>query len=366
MKRFTARILAVAIIAILCTSMIPVCSQAITLPKAFFDLEFDKNGVPYDAAGNYSVTVCGGSVKDTDVKIGDKSYTVTGYYADKAAEYLELGLTNTTLIPSVEAWGKLINSGFTMEVYMQIDKDVTVEVPLFASCYSGGVALYDFKGTHAFFHIGSNGGTDAGATKGNSNYAWAGSGSADESKFNYGEMVHLVGVYDQKTNMIRLFINGKLAQEGSYGTADFKIGKAYYDVLGIGLNPSYPAEEIGSKSPYTVLEAKLYNTALTDTEIAGAYEDLTNKVTSGQAKIKVEETTVEVTTVEVTTAAETAPVTEAPVETEATDVATEAPATQAPETKAAEKKSGCGSAVGSAILAMILPALVFVKRKKQD
>jgi hypothetical protein len=86
-----------------------------------------------------------------------------------------------------------------------------------------------------------------------------------------GDLVHIVGSYDNATKKMKLYINGILIAEADYGTGSFKGGKENDYVLGIGYNPQYGNEEISDHANYEVFEAKIYNTALSDEQVAQEY-----------------------------------------------------------------------------------------------
>jgi hypothetical protein len=86
-----------------------------------------------------------------------------------------------------------------------------------------------------------------------------------------GDLVHIVGSYDKATNKMKLYINGILVSEADYGTGNFKGGNGNDYILGVGYNPQYGNEEISDYANYEVFEAKIYNSALSDEQVAQEY-----------------------------------------------------------------------------------------------
>ena len=86
-----------------------------------------------------------------------------------------------------------------------------------------------------------------------------------------GDLLHIVGSYDKETNTMKLYINGILVASADYGEGSFKGGAGNDYVIGIGYNPQYNSEEISAYANYELFDAKIYDTALTDEQVAQEY-----------------------------------------------------------------------------------------------
>ena len=178
-------------------------------------------------------------------------------------------------IKSETEWGQFVMSSTTFEIFLKLDSIPTDTVALFTSCYYGGTTIYLRKsGTQINFQIGSyraNSFTD----NGGGNYSAATemdhSGPAPEA----GELLHIVGSYNANSNVMKLYINGKLISEANYGDGAYRPGTSGDNfVLGIGYNPQYNAdnkEAISKYADYELYEAKIYDSALTDEQVAQEY-----------------------------------------------------------------------------------------------
>ena len=103
------------------------------------------------------------------------------------------------------------------------------------------------------------------------NYSAAAPMNGDAPVVVADELLHIVGIYDHNTNMLRLFVNGVLISECSYGDGNFGQGSGNDYVIGIGYNPQYGGECMSEFAGYELYEARIYDCALTDAEVAQQY-----------------------------------------------------------------------------------------------
>ena len=85
------------------------------------------------------------------------------------------------------------------------------------------------------------------------------------------ELLHIVGSYDSVTNMMKIYINGILVASADYGEGEFRGGSGNDYVIGIGYNPQYNGECLSSYANYELYEARIYDSALTDEQVAQQY-----------------------------------------------------------------------------------------------
>lgn len=357
-------------------SVIPV-SAADAAVEPYMDLSFTADGI-FDEKSNTELTIIGGGVKTVDFVIDDKTYQATAFRGEHDFEYIEV-LLEGTKITSAEDWAKFIMSGITLELFIQVDADaLTGTAALFGSCWGGGIVMYTRKDCNINMQLGSDGCADAPQHNSSNTYSYSNASTAGKETsqlFDLKKLVHIAVQYDPATNELKLFYNGELVQASGYGTSAYLQGKADWSVLGIGQNVSYLSESLGKSGAFSVLDARIYDKAISNEQIMNSYLDTFDAVKTGAALIKEAATTPEpvVTTPapvdttkapEVTTEAP-AVTTAAPVETDpaAPEVTTapKAETTKAPD----EKKSGCGSAVSCAVLLALLPAgFIAIKRRK--
>ncbi len=258
-----------------------VVKPAKKVPEAWFDLGF-KDGVAYDKAGNLTVTMPKGSVEETTVKHNKKKYNVTGFVGDEEDEGLLLNLP----FNSAEEYTKWLMGGSTFEVLLQINKygderidngqDITGNASLFGNFNFGGVSLCgrDYQGKSQLqFVMGTT--MKNGVTNPWGNYACAARRWMNEGPvfMEEGKVIHCVGTYDKKTNTMNIYYNGILAASGSFGKGELDLGLTEFNVLGIGIDPSSYLSSFGKTGSFTLLGAKLYKTALSESEVLAEYNN---------------------------------------------------------------------------------------------
>ncbi|MHB1153173.1 MAG: LamG-like jellyroll fold domain-containing protein [Eubacteriales bacterium] len=266
------KILCLVIIAVLYAVMIIPVSAAV--PNAWFELGY-KDGAPYDIQGNLVVEIQFGEIVETTVTHDNKAYPVTAFVGDSDQEGMLVNLP----FEDDAAYGEWLLSGCTFELFIELESLAENGTCGFFTCVNGGgSSLYYRNGGEGLkqfqFQIGT---TDAESADNNwgGNYAGAAASEAKDGPgyFEAGKILHCVGTYDKVTNMLNIYYNGELVSSGSYGNGTFKIGSAFYNVLGIGINPAYPSESLGAGCEFRVVGAKLYKAALTEGEVAEVYKN---------------------------------------------------------------------------------------------
>ena len=334
---------------------------------AWSDLDLSE-GAPADKAGNTTFTVVGGAVTDTTVIHEGKEYPVKAYVGAADGEYIEVKLP----FADAAASGEFYMNGTTFEIFFQTQNPIGGTVGLICSCNGGGITLYS-RGSDAQlnFQIGADPndselGCDskyATAVLFNDQYK-----SNPEQPANVwhipGQIEHVVGVYDKETNKLSLYHNGLLISSGDFGTGSFRVGSMTADTLGIGCNVAYSSENIGAKTEYRVVDANIYDRALTAEEVAGAYKAQLTAI--GALGAAAEEVPAETEAPAVETPVETeapAAETEAP-ETEAEVVETAAPETEAEVVEAPEAPQTFDFGVIAAVAAIVSAAGYAISKKR--
>ncbi len=246
-------------------------ANTVIVPDAYFDLDMT-NGVITDKAGNATINVTNGAVKETTVTHNGEEKTATAFTkGDDGYYYMNLKFNEIT---TEEQMKNFIMGSTTFEIFLKLDKLPSSTVGLITSCNGGGVTLYLRKqaGGQLNFQIGS--------TKPNENvdngnkYSAAADMNGSSPIAEAEKLLHIVGSYDSKTNMMKLYINGMLVSQADFGSGSYCGGSDDDTVIGIGYNPQYndQSQEILSRyADYELYEAKIYNTALTDEQVAQEY-----------------------------------------------------------------------------------------------
>ncbi|MBQ4108244.1 MAG: LamG domain-containing protein, partial [Clostridia bacterium] len=242
-------------------------SAPVEVPDAYFDLDVS-GGSLTDSKGNATVTVKGGGITETTVEHNGVEATVNTYTGDRYKEQYYLTL-NFKEITSDSEWGEFVMGSSTFEIFMRLDKLPGATVGLITSCNSGGTTLYLRKqaGGQLTLQIG----TTSPNANGEGSYSSTSDMRGSTPLAVAGELIHIVGSYDKETNMMKLYINGILVSSADYGTGSFKGGMGNDYVIGIGYNPQYSGEAISGYANYELFEAKIYDTALTDAQVAQEY-----------------------------------------------------------------------------------------------
>ena len=251
----------------------------VSVPAPYLSLQFDEDGNPYDPKGNADFTIKGGSVGGNTVKYQDQDYTVKSYRATGEGEYIDVFFKN---IDSADTWSNFILSGCSFELFVQLDQAPGKTVGFFTSANGGGVALYIRQATSQLnFQVGNA--TETGEQH-SEKYSMAQPNDPTEGVcIDGGRVAHVVGTYNEKDNTLNLYYNGVLVGSADFGTKTFNLGSAQYDHMGIGLNVSYTSESLGGATPYKVIRSNVYDTALTEEQVAAEYynciDALTGKTT---------------------------------------------------------------------------------------
>ena len=242
-------------------------SAPVDVPDAYFDLDLS-NGTVTDAKGNATVTVKGGSVEETTVSHNGEEDTTNAFTGDRNNEQYYLTL-NFNEITTDEAWADFVMGSSTFEIFLRLDSLPGQTVGLITSCNGGGVTLYIRKqaGGQITFQIGST------SPNSNSvgNYSASNDMNGSTPRAYADDLIHIVGSYDNNTNMMKLYINGVLISSADFGTGEFRGGSGKDYIVGIGYNPQYSGEALSAYTNYELFEARIYDMALTDEQVAQQY-----------------------------------------------------------------------------------------------
>ena len=245
-------------------------STTVDVPDAYFDLDLSGD-TANDASNNATVTVVGGSIKETTVQHDGADKTANAFVVSKgSSSYMTINFND---IKSDTAWRDFVMSSTTFEIFLKLDNLPGSTVGLITSCNGGGTTLYLRKqaGGQINFQVGSTHANNFSDAPGSGNYSAAAPMNGDAPVISADSLLHIVGIYDSQTNMLRIFINGALISECSYGDGNWRGGSGNDFVIGIGYNPQYGGECLSSYAGYELYEARIYDTALTDEQVAQQY-----------------------------------------------------------------------------------------------
>lgn len=243
----------------------------VIVPDAYFDLDMS-GGVISDKAGNATVNVTNGAVKETTVTHNGVNKTVTAFTKGESGNYyMTVKLNDVT---TEEQMKNFIMGSTTFEIFLKLDSLPGNTVGLITSCNSGGVTLYLRRqaGGQLNFQIGStspNENVDSGRR-----YSAAADMDGSYPIAEEDKLLHIVGSYDSETNMMKLYVNGMLVSQADFGSGSYQGGSEDDTEIGIGYNPQYnegDVEAISKYADYELYEAKIYNVALTDEQVAQEY-----------------------------------------------------------------------------------------------
>ena len=249
-------------------------AAAVSAATPWCDLDLS-TGTPVDAAGNTSMVQVNGAVTDTTVTYNGTEYAVKAFVGTEVGDTIEIELPFGA---DGDELGDFLLNGCTFELFFQAQNNPGSTVGLITSCNGGGVTLY-CRGADAQlnFQIGTDpndselgGGAYASAVLYDNN-----SKSNPDQPANAwlipGQIEHIVGTYDKASNTLTLYHNGEFVSSGDYGTGSFKIGNAFGEVVAICQNVAYPSESMANFTEFRVVDANIYNTALTAEEVAAQY-----------------------------------------------------------------------------------------------
>ena len=242
----------------------------VDVPDAYFDLDLS-GGTATDAANNATVTVVGGSFEETTVNYNGDAMNADAFVVDKGSNsYMTVNFKNIT---TDAQWADFVMTSTTFEIFLKLDNKPGATVGLITSCNGGGVTLYLRKqaGGQINFQVGSTHANEFSDKPGSGNYSAAAPMNGDAPVITTDSLLHIVGIYDHQSNMLRLFINGVLISECTYGDGDFRQGSGNDYVIGIGYNPQYGSECMSSYAGYELYDARIYDCALTDEQVAQQY-----------------------------------------------------------------------------------------------
>ena len=236
-------------------------SDTAGLPTPYVNFEFT-DGKITDKMGNVDITNSGATVGATDVKFGGKTNKL-GALTVPAGKYVVCKFNKLNTADEFRNWAE---GCFTVEAFYVNSKNGGIQ-GVVCGTQEGGWGIAENAGKPYFL------------TGGGSKYnpgAYAGSVSS------ITELVHVVGIYDTANKKCTIYINGKKNGEVSIA-ANFIPGVSgthNYFCLGDDITTGLVGGDFKTQG-MTMVDAKIYDDALTPEQIAKAYAIAENLFATG-------------------------------------------------------------------------------------
>lgn len=206
-------------------------TPVITAQQPIFDLDFSQNKLTEKNNPDLQVAYFGQPRLGTTATMASQ----VGLFDGRSAYALPLTTTQTNQLAD----------GFSVESYFKYDGDTNQEHDIFSSQEDGGFGLGIQNGKVTFFaHVG-------------------GQYKAPSAPLQVGRWVHAVGVYDKNSQVVKLYLDGKLAAT-TPAQGDFKPAMADRIVLG---GDTAKDNQVESQMTGAIKTARIYDQVLTGQEI---------------------------------------------------------------------------------------------------
>jgi len=225
------------------------------LPAAYMDLNL-KNGTVTDTLGNVTFTNKGASVSYESVKHAGKIYSVNSIRIS-ATKQAYLGKFAKFPISAI-ATAKF-DGGMSFEVFFVDLAPSNGDNPIMCAWQSGGwgIAMYN-KQVMLQVYTGTSGGEYT-AVKSPQNVSQT-------------ELTHVIGVYDSRCRMLRLYVNGALVATESV-VGGYKPGNGdVFNHFSFGTDLGSDLALANYTSNVIIVDANIYTTPLTDNQAKLAYQ----------------------------------------------------------------------------------------------
>ena len=236
-------------------------SDTAGLPTPYVNFEF-ADGKITDKMGNVDITNSGATVGTTDVKFGGKTNKL-GALTVPAGKYVVCKFNKLNTADEFRNWAE---GCFTVEAFYVNSKNGGTQ-GVVCGTQDGGWGLAENAGKPYFITGGGSKYNDG---------AYAGSVSSIK------ELVHVVGIYDTANKKCTIYINGKKNGEVSIA-ANFIPGVSgthNYFCLGADIDDALKGGQFQTQG-MTMVDAKIYDDALTSEQIAKVYAIAENLFATG-------------------------------------------------------------------------------------
>ena len=220
------------------------------------DVDF-ADGKVVDSCGLINFYNVKGSVSKVDVTHNGKHYTVDAYSVTKKGE---AAMGKIESLKTTQETQEFFNRSFTVEVFYVNRAQADAVEAVFCATERGGWGLEDDKGGKPYFIIGVNADNTYKSVK-------------PGKKLSSSDITHVLGVFDKELGTVRVYINGEFAGEQDAAGSFYSMKTDYHNVvtLGADVNKTGVAGDF-TASNMTIVDAKIYQGALGDTDAELAYK----------------------------------------------------------------------------------------------
>ena len=237
-------------------------SDTAGLPTPYVNFEFT-DGKITDKMGNVDITNSGATVGATDVKFGGKTNKL-GALTVPAGKYVICRFNKLNSAATFKNWAE---GSFTVEAFYVNSKNSGIQ-GVVCGTQNGGWGIAENAGKPYFL--------TGGGSKYYNDGAYANGASSTT------ELVHVVGIYNTANKKCTIYINGKKNGEVNI-TSNFIVGEGKtfnYFCLGDDITKDLVGGDFKTQG-MTMVDAKIYDDALTPEQIAKAYAIAENLFATG-------------------------------------------------------------------------------------
>ncbi len=245
-------------------------SDTAGLPTPYVNFEFT-DGKITDKMGNVDITNSGATVGATDVKFGGKTNKL-GALTVPAGKYVVCKFNKLNTADEFRNWAE---GCFTVEAFYVNSKNSGVQ-GVVCGTQNGGWGLAENAGKPYFI----TGGNNAGGYYNKKNSSQTGAYATKVSSTT--ELVHVVGIYDMANKKSYIYVNGVKNDEINIASS-FIVGEGKtfnYFCLGDDITKDLVGGDFKTQG-MTMVDAKIYDDALTPEQIAKAYAIAENLFATG-------------------------------------------------------------------------------------
>ena len=245
-------------------------SDTAGLPTPYVNFEFT-DGKITDKMGNVDITNSGATVGATDVKFGGKTNKL-GALTVPAGKYVVCKFNKLNTADEFRNWAE---GCFTVEAFYVNSKNSGVQ-GVVCGTQNGGWGLAENAGKPYFI----TGGNNAGGYYNKKNSTQTGAYATKVSSTT--ELVHVVGIYDMANKKSYIYVNGVKNDEINIASS-FIVGEGKtfnYFCLGDDITKDLVGGDFKTQG-MTMVDAKIYDDALTPEQIAKAYAIAENLFATG-------------------------------------------------------------------------------------
>lgn len=252
----------------------PPTEEAVVLPQAYIDLEFGESGSVTDTKEHVRCEIADenkGNVVTEVLRFDGEEYEVPHFRITDSGGVLRL--TYTEISNMLDLY-ELLVSGYTMEAFLVNFNETAAsssEQCMVSSTQSGGYNLTTYEGKY----------TASVHTDGAYRHAIL------SDSYSTQELTHLVAVYDQNSETVRLYVNGECVDEqDAPGMLALASGECYKTIVIGGDINSDGGTNIHCSS-FALSDFKLYRTPLDGAQAVALYARAAAELTGTECDVRI-------------------------------------------------------------------------------